>query len=145
MELLDIINSYIIQWWLFPADTHVTSIHALSTSAINYLIDRFLNLANKRCWTNVGLMLDQRRRRWSSVNSALVRRLLLLGIYFPNHSLGGVRSYHDNLLRFPQCVIKKKITTESWLFIAYIIMSAGERLVSVNISQTNVLYIELWE
>ena len=31
-------------------------------------------------------MLDQRRR--------LVRRLLLLGIYFPNHSLGGGRSYH---------------------------------------------------
>ena len=36
--------------------------------------------ANMRRWTNTGLMLAQRRRRWASINPELVQRLVFGGI-----------------------------------------------------------------
>ena len=35
--------------------------------------------ANTRRWTNVGLMLGQRRRRWANINPTLVQRLVFAG------------------------------------------------------------------
>ena len=37
--------------------------------------------ANTRRWTNVGLMLGQRRRRWANIKPTLVQRLVLAGEY----------------------------------------------------------------
>ena len=36
--------------------------------------------ANTRRWTNVGLMLGQRRRRWANINTTLVQCLVFAGI-----------------------------------------------------------------
>ena len=40
------------------------------------------NRHNSRSWTNAGLMLDQRRRRWASIKTALVQRLVIAGNVF---------------------------------------------------------------
>ena len=39
--------------------------------------------ANTRRWTNAGLMLGHRLRRWPNINTTLVRRLVFAGFFFP--------------------------------------------------------------
>ena len=37
--------------------------------------------ANKTHWPNVGLLLDQRRRRWANNNPTLVQRFMFTGLF----------------------------------------------------------------
>ena len=48
-----------------------------------YAIFRNGNPANTRRWTNAELMLSHRLRRWANINSALVQRLVLAGLMYP--------------------------------------------------------------
>ena len=44
-------------------------------------------IVNSRCWSNVGLMLGQRRRQWASIKSTLPQRIVFAVLFPPSKSL----------------------------------------------------------
>ena len=54
---------------MIPAGLRITAAHTRNTIP-----------ANTRRWPSVGLMLDQRRRRWANINPALGQRPVFAGI-----------------------------------------------------------------
>ena len=97
--------------WSFFAERHQpnSELHHRRGSLIPRLFpllhgERCCITANKRYWTNAGLMLAHRRRRWANIKPALDLRLVLTGMskkylrYYLITALQDQKQYSRNCL-----------------------------------------------
>ena len=97
IRLLEDLDQHFRDYRVYPANTKhsicTTSAHRLRcwSSIVQMLCKCFVFSGNKHTalcgfpanttrWSNVGLMLAQRRRRWASISPALDQRVLLAGL-----------------------------------------------------------------
>ena len=131
-DVLPALNHHwvIISYWLgdYSVCMHVVMVMmARGDKSVTWMGNIRYIPGNTRHWTNVGLMLGQRRRRWANIKLTLVQCLALMG-YRPRHQRvaasghkgcwphgggGGVQLFPDRKVLLPS-----RATTRSWKTVA---------------------------
>ena len=117
-----------IVWLCRQKKTKNKNFYWVLTSSLNIRKHRLVP-ANTRGWTNVVLMLAHRLRRWTSIKTTLVQRLVFTGV---SHDC-----YRDSKIKGWYCSIRCRNTTGcSWILIVYQIVYKRKRGKSKSLIDT---------
>ena len=116
-------SGYERQWVFLLVAVAGTMNQILYSHRLRSCVNKHVNPANTRRWSNAGVILGQRRRQWANINPALGQRLVLAGNLAANGCTASFPRLGQRFRRWPNI----ETTMYSRFALLGIVHSAGMR------------------